>query len=502
MGYADPSALGGTWGVLFDARWSMRTLQQLPDTNGRAGNSFWGYGDWVEWTTTLAAAQAGPIIAPLLPPTNVQVNGVPFFAGGHDLGGTATITWSNPNTGAIQPAFYTIEVSELFVDAHNNSHGKTVATISTPDTSFTFPPGMILQAGHSYVFTLSATASTSGSQTDVDRIAASPFKSADEIATAGISSGIFGDNRGTPPPPAAQLIQDNQNYPLGTAANATNLFWVERGQAPWDPPTARNAGNIWMANLDGTNPHIIASGQDEPFGIAAVGTTIYWTNQGDGSFQTGAVMQMDLTTNTISQVTVATNPGDIDAFGGDVYWVSAEGTTRLSGGALSSVTGESGVTLDVDGTNLYLANYGMGPPDATGTVDQLPLAGGATTQLASGQPQTFDVHSDGSYVYWSNQAWLQDGQSTIDRTPIGGGPIDTLVTGNELQKYFAVDATNIYFVRDGGAWAVPKAGGAATMFASLPTSPGCPQAELTISAGSLYFTDTCGTMGTYRVPLP
>jgi hypothetical protein len=360
----------------------------------------------------------------------------------------------------------------------------------------------ILQAGHAYVFQVTATASTSGSQADVDRLASAPFKDTLNVARATVTSGLFGDVHGTP---LAELIQDGQSYPLGTAASPTNIFWLERGQAPWDPPTVRNAGNLWMANLDGTDPRIIASGLDLPFELVVSNGALYWANQGDGTDST--VVSLDLatidpnsTTNSPTLVANAPGVGDILAFGGDVYWISWAGTTRLSNGALASVNPNAGVNFDTDGVNFYYTNYGDSPPGATGTVDAVPFAGGPVSTLVTGQPQAWDVHTDGAYVYWSNQAWEQEGLATINRIPVGGGPSETLTTGNELMKYFTLDANNLYFVRDGFVYAQPKAGGAAVVLAAVPTF-GCPQADLTVSAGALYFTDTCG-MATYRVALP
>ncbi|HUS33611.1 MAG TPA: hypothetical protein VMZ53_34145 [Kofleriaceae bacterium] len=517
MAYADTSAFQGQWGVLYDVRASQRTVHKLPNTNARVGIGRFGFIDSIEWTTTKAALEAGPILPPLLPPRNIRINGQNFFDDGGDLNGAATITW-DPPASALQPAFYTINVVELYVDEDNNSHGVSVATIRTQNTSFTFPnapstsigcdpsdppAGPILKPGHAYVFSVGAAASTSGSQVDAERIASAPFKETLNIATATVSSGLFGDVQGVP---FAQLVMDIENYPLGTAADASHVFWVEHGQAPWDPPTARNAGNVWMANLDGTDPRVIVSGQDLPYEIVVANNKLYWTNRGDDSDST--VMSLDLATldpnsSTNTPTLVASDPGasDILTYGGDVYWISHAGTTRLSNGALSSVTWRAGVNFDTDGVNFYYALYGNGPPGPpTGTIESVPFAGGPVSTLVSNQPQAWDVHTDGAYIYWSNQAWEQEGLATINRIPVGGGAIQTIVTGNELMKFFTLDANNIYYVRDNAAWAVPKSGGTPHAFAYVDTY-GCPQADLTVAAGSLYFTDTCG-QATWRAPLP
>jgi hypothetical protein len=498
MYYADTTALGGQWGVLFDARWAMRTIQQLPDTSGRAGIGYWGFPDSVEWTTTLAAAQAGPVTAPLLPPSNITVNNQSFFGGGHDLGGIATITWENPNTGAVQPAFYTIKVTELYVDGLNHSHGKDVATINTPDTSFTFPTfadtsKQILQPGHSYVFSITATASTSGLQADVDRLAASPFKSSIQTASALVSSGIFGDNRGIPAP---QIIEDNQSWPLGTAANATSVFWVERGQAPWDPPTARFSGNIWMADLDGSNPHVIATGVDEPLEVAAIGNTVYWTTEADNTGGSGGLWSEDLTSGAITQVAAGlSNPNLLLAAGTDLYFMEGGGTNRLRGGVVSKLSVDAGGSLATDGTQLYMSRGDQ--------VDTMPIDGGALTQLVGGQDGAFEVLTDGAYVYWSDGNYSTGGPTTVNRVPVSGGTPTTLYTG-DAGTWFALDANNIYVVGDGFVWSMPKAGGPMNKIAAFFDGDtfGCPGDQMTVAGGALYFTDTCSHMAMYRVPLP
>lgn len=504
MAYADTTALGGTWGVLYDVRWSQRTYQQLPDTSGRAGVGFFGFVDGMEWTTTKEALEAGPITPKVLPPANVTVNAGSFFAGGPDLGGSATISWenANPPPPAPQPVFYTIGVIELSVDAFNLSRGTRIATINTPNTSFTFPTfadpsKQILQPGHAYVFTVTAVTSTSGATKDLERLASSPFKSTIEMATATVSSGIFGDVHGTP---LAQTIQAGQSYPAATAASASAVFWTERIDAPWDPQVSRNSGNIWTANLDGSNPHVIASGQDEPSAIAVSGSTLYWINEGDGS--DSKVMSMDLLTSAITEVASVPGVHALLAYGGDIYWLSWDGTTRLSNGTMSSVAPVGGVNFATDGTRFYYAEYGDEPPAATGSVQHIPFDGSALpVTLIDGQRQTWGVQTDGAYVYWSNQAWESEGAATINRIPVGGGSPETLVTGNELMKVFTLDATSLYFVRDGFVWSLPKAGGSPSQLAALPDgSWGCPQGTLTVAAGALYFTDTCG-MGVYRVPL-
>ena len=43
------------------------------------------------------------------------------------------------------------------------------------------------------------------------------------------------------------------------------------------------AGAIWTANLDGTSPHAIATGQDDPAGVAVDASHLYWASAGDNA---------------------------------------------------------------------------------------------------------------------------------------------------------------------------------------------------------------------------
>lgn len=59
------------------------------------------------------------------------------------------------------------------------------------------------------------------------------------------------------------------------------------------------AGTIVEANLDGTNPQVIASGQDSPHGVAVDSTHVYWAN-----WTAGTVMEANL--DGTSQQVIAT----------------------------------------------------------------------------------------------------------------------------------------------------------------------------------------------------
>jgi hypothetical protein len=490
--------LGGNWGVLFDARWARRTRHQLPDTSGLGAGARNGRPDNIEWTTTTTAGAAAPITPPLTPATNITVNGLPFFEDGGDVGGAPTIAWSAPRIGT--PAFYTIDVNELYVDNQNRTASRRVASINTPELSFTFPPG-VLSAGHSYVFTLSATSSTSAQA--AIQLATSPFKSGIDLAHASVSSGVFGTVHGQHMA-TVTMVQGNLNFPIGLAVTGDAVYWTERWDSPWADPQVDSAmGQIWKANLDGSNPHVIATGQHTPVGIAIDGSNVYWTSYGLGS--NGTVNKLDTTTDTITPLST-NEPGlgtGLLVVNGDLVWTSGLGTRviRANSNAIETLAFDGGVNLACDGTDVYLTQYSTGPGNS-GRVLSVPLAGGPVSVLAVDQAQAWDVATDGTYVYWSDQAWGQPFPATINRVAKTGGAPTTIATGqvvpeSEIMKVFAIDSTNAYYVDTGKLMTVPLSGGPATLMAWLPNG-GCPEGKMAVQAGSVYWTDTCAN-AVYRV---
>ncbi len=106
---------------------------------------------------------------------------------------------------------------------------------------------------------------------------------------------------------------------------------------------------------------------------------------------------------------------------------------------------------------------------ADGTVNALPLAGGAPAALASGQDDPYDVTVDGAGVYWTDS-----GANTVMAAPLGGGlPALLADAGNP----FAIVARGgaVYFTdtyskvsNDEHVTKVPLPEGPATTIAATP----------------------------------
>jgi hypothetical protein len=85
----------------------------------------------------------------------------------------------------------------------------------------------------------------------------------DHIYWAGTSQTISSANLGGSDP---QTLVSGQNGPIGVAVDASHLYW-----------TNQNDGSIWAANRDGTSPHVISSAGLAGWDIAVGGDHLYWT---------------------------------------------------------------------------------------------------------------------------------------------------------------------------------------------------------------------------------
>jgi len=174
-----------------------------------------------------------------------------------------------------------------------------------------------------------------------------------------------------------------QDFPTGVAVDAGHIYWANGLK-----------GTINEANLpNGSNPHTLVSRQDAPTGVAVDAGHIYWANQGNDT-----IMEAPLTGGAATILVSGQDaPTGVAVDAGHIYWANsgpvAEGTINqadLPDGndphALPSGTGQfSPQGVAVDSSNIYWADQ-----DA-GTINEVPLAGGTVTQLATGQIQPAGV---------------------------------------------------------------------------------------------------------------
>jgi hypothetical protein len=127
----------------------------------------------------------------------------------------------------------------------------------------------------------------------------------------------------------------------------------------------------------------------------------------DGGW-TGAIIAHRLVRTTFdppTTITLATIPPvrtlsiPMTVEGGQVYW-SNDGTlskTAIDGGLVVTLATESADSLAVDASHIYWTN------SLEGTVKRVPLTGGSTETLATGQLSPGSIVLDDTFVYWGNR---------------------------------------------------------------------------------------------------
>jgi hypothetical protein len=103
------------------------------------------------------------------------------------------------------------------------------------------------------------------------------------------------------------------------------------------------------------------------------------------------------------------------------------------------------VALAVDTTNAYWASTGQDINVTTGTmmsgsIDKVPLGGGASTTLAGALQSPLTVAADSAFVYWADYY-----AGLVLRVPIAGGASTTLASGGSPEAV-AVNATSVFWV--------------------------------------------------------
>jgi sugar lactone lactonase YvrE len=150
-----------------------------------------------------------------------------------------------------------------------------------------------------------------------------------------------------------------------------------------------------------------------------------------------------------------------------------------------TVAGGGFVEIAIDATNAYWTTSSV--------VNQVALAGGTTTLLASGLGEGAGIAVDATSVYWADNA------GTLDKAPIGGGSITMLVTTGDPAQV-AVDGTDVYYSETGNhkISKVPIAGGSVVTLVSTIT--GAAPGDMTIDANNVYWCTTTTPVEVRMVP--
>jgi sugar lactone lactonase YvrE len=221
-----------------------------------------------------------------------------------------------------------------------------------------------------------------------------------------------------------QTIVTGQAGPSGMAVDSSHIYWTDR-----------DSGTINEANLDGTSPQTIITGQAYPIGPAGVavdGSHIYWTDVASGTIN-------EANLDGTSPQTIVTGqdyPQEVAVDGSHIYWADYDSGTineaNLDGtDPQTIVTGQDyPVGVAVDSSHLYWANQG------NGTINEANLDGTSPQTIITGQANPAGVAVDSSHLYWTNQDGTASG--TINEANLDGTSPQTIVTGQDYPYGVAV----------------------------------------------------------------
>ena len=200
----------------------------------------------------------------------------------------------------------------------------------------------------------------------------------------------------------------------GLAVSGSHMYWTERG-------ASADAGVIMEAGLDGSNPQTLVTGQDNPYGVTAYGSNIYWADE-----SAGTIMEAGLDgSNPQALITGLSGVYNVAAGHGHIYW------TDTSAGTLNQA--------NLDGT-------------------------GVTILITYPNIQNW-VTVHGSYIYWGGRVpagSLGEGGGIIMKSALDGSNPQTLYTNTSHlgQNGLVVYRSHIYWSATGleGQGALMEAG--------------------------------------------
>ena len=252
----------------------------------------------------------------------------------------------------------------------------------------------------------------------------------DHIYWAGASQTISSANLDGSDP---QTLVSGQNGPIGVAVDGSHLYW-----------TNQNDGSVWEANRDGSSPHVISSAGLAGWDIAVGGGHLYWTVLGRPPAG-GAIWEANLdgsdphaiVTGQATPVGIAVNPGSI-------YWSTTGGNSAGAGEIWQAnldgssphaiVTGQfEPLGVAVNSGNLFWT-AAHGSAAGAGEIWQASLDGGSPHAIVTGQDAPFGVAADGSHVYWTNELGGTVSEANLD----GTDPRSIVTTGANQPLMMAV----------------------------------------------------------------
>jgi hypothetical protein len=250
-------------------------------------------------------------------------------------------------------------------------------------------------------------------------------------------------------------------------SDGTTLYWADNAGTLHGVPVGGGAATVLASDAAASNefPQLALAGGSVYFGG---GANVERLDESQHSFvvlaSQEAVMGVAVGSGSILFAN-AYEPG-VRAASGSVDRIPVDGGSVVPLASQLEGPGE----LAIDDVNVYWV-------DSLGAIKVVPLAGGSVTTLVANAQGINGIAVSSGYVYWTNFAGAVGscglcpappapmvGDGTLNRMPVSGGATTVLASGYGAEG-LAVDATHAYWSDGQTIAAVPLGGGAAEVLA-------------------------------------
>jgi hypothetical protein len=250
-----------------------------------------------------------------------------------------------------------------------------------------------------------------------------------------------------------KTLVPNLNFPWAIAADANNVYWTNYGNNTANMSGGdTTVGTVMQASLSGSNVITLATGLEDPYGIAVDATNVYFT-----TYAGGRVKKVPIgNTAGNSAVTVLaqglSNPAYIAVSGGNVYWTNyGDGTvdsisTSLTAPGTPNVLATDAAGQNANGIAVSGGDVFYAASNDPGAVYRVTTAGAANTSLAGMQNTPWGVAVGNGNLYWTTFS----NPGSLMSVPTTGGMAVTLGNNFNDPTAVAVDSTGVYTAGAGG----------------------------------------------------